>query len=368
MKIALLGDIALFGKMSKKNNPNILDCFAEVAHYLQGFNYVVGNLETPFSIRKKTNGAKSAYICSDIENVQTLKQLHINAVCLANNHIFDFGKEGYEITKRMLNENDIECFGAEGKGLNIEIDGNKIAFSGFCCYSSNPLQCVPYGNYGVNAYNLEQVANILRQNDDKGYLNIVAVHAGLEHVNYPSIDHVRAARMLAEVAPYIYYGHHPHVIQGVEECKESLIAHSLGNFCFDDVYTAASKTSPLITLTENNRKGIILELTIENNKLTNWREQMIYISKEGKIQLMKNDTNALTEYNGELEHCEENAESYIEKRKEILNKRVEDRKSMRNVQWYLKRLRPKYVKLIIDGRKNAKLYNENVKYFIQNGL
>ena len=142
MRIALLGDIALFGKMSVNENPNVAAYFSEIADYLKEFDYVVGNLETPFSVEKKTNGAKSAYICSDVENVKTLKQLHINAVCLANNHMFDFGKEGYETTKRILTDNGIEYFGAEGKEVKLIDKNNKLVFSGFCCYTTKCLQSI----------------------------------------------------------------------------------------------------------------------------------------------------------------------------------------------------------------------------------
>lgn len=201
-----------------------------------------------------------------------LNILGIDAVTIANNHMFDYGSEGYETTKKLLEETGIEWFGAEGKELRVVNNGNKIAFLGYCCYSSNPLNCVDAGGYGVNAYNIETVRHRLKVNDADGYLNIVAVHAGIEHVNYPSIDHIMAARLLAEECPYVYYGHHPHVIQGIEEYKGSLIAHSLGNFCFDDVYTSATDSKPLVELTENNRTGMILELTIENNKVVDWKE------------------------------------------------------------------------------------------------
>ena len=229
MKLALLGDIAFFGKYSLPNNHNIIDNLSVLSEYLKGFDLVVGNLEVPFSEEMKTFGAKSAYICTCSENIKLLNVLGIDAVTLANNHMFDYGKEGYELTKKLLTENNIEWFGAEGKILKREFNDSKIAFSGFCCYSSNPLKCVNNGGYGVNAYNLKEVDNILKQNDLDGYLNIVSVHAGLEHINNPSKEHILAARKLARTVPYIYYGHHPHVIQGVEEYKGSLIAHSLGN-------------------------------------------------------------------------------------------------------------------------------------------
>lgn len=365
MKIALLGDIALFGEMSVNVNYNLADYFSDIADYLNDFDYVVGNLETPFSAVKKTNGAKSAFICSDIANVEILKQLHISAVSLANNHMFDYGNEGYETTKRVLKENGIEFFGTEGKELRIEHGGSKIVFSGFCCYTSGPLMCVPIGEYGVNAYNIITVENCLKKNDKDGWLNIVAVHAGLEHVNYPSIEHIRAARRLAEVVPFVYYGHHPHVIQGLEVYKGSIIAHSLGNFCFDDIYTRASGNKPLIKLTENNRHGMILELSVDGNRVTNYCQKIIYNSKDRKMVLVE-DTDSLKEYNEAIIHCESDTEFYTAKRNAILGAQVSERKSVRNIRWYLVRLRPMYLRLIINAIVNKKKYSSNVLKYIKN--
>ena len=359
MKIALLGDIALFGQMSVSSNPRLKEYFSDIAEYLNHFDYVVGNLETPFSVLKRTSGAKSAFICSDVENVVVLKQLHIHAVSLANNHMFDYGEEGYETTKKILKENGIEYFGSEGKDLKIEQDGNRIAFSGFCCYSSGPLKCVPNGKYGVNAYNLGIVNECMIRNENEGFLNILAVHAGKEHVNYPSIDHIRAARMLADNVDYVYYGHHPHVIQGVEEYKGSLIAHSLGNFCFDDIYTKASGSKPLITLSENNRHGVILELTIERNKVVKWREQVVYISKGEKMKLLEK-YDSIIEYNSILTNSEKDKQAYNDKRNAILVARQVERKEERTLTWYLRRLRPMYLKLFLTSKRNIKNYNINV--------
>lgn len=363
MRIALLGDMAFFGRMSVNENNRLVEYFTDVADYLKGFDYVVGNLETPFSIKKKPHGAKSAYIYADVENMQILKQLHVNAVTLANNHMFDFGKEGYETTKKVLQDNGVEWFGCEGKELHLERDGNKIVFSGFCCYTSNPLQCVPYGEYGVNAYSIPAAQRVLKNNADNGYMNIMAVHAGLEHVNFPSIEHVRAARLLAKECPYVYYGHHPHVIQGVEEYHGSLIAHSLGNFCFDDVYTEKS-SDPLVTLTENNRTGAILELEINGSKVSGWKVQGIYISKEGEMKLL-HQLNDMERYNVTLESCEDVPEQFTSIRQQIISKRLNQRKSARNLSWYIKRLRPKYVQIILNAHNNAKKYQQNVLNYIQ---
>lgn len=358
MRLALLGDIALFGHCSTP------EYFKKISDYLSSFDYVVGNLETPFSKQKKTNGAKSAYICAEPSTVAILKQLHINAVTLANNHMFDYGVEGYELTKKLLDNAGIKWFGTEGKEFWREIQGNKLSFAGFCCYTTNPLKCVPYGEYGVNAYNIEVARSFISKSNAMGYLPILAVHAGLEHVNYPSVDHICAARQLTEMGNYVYYGHHPHVIQGVEEYKGSLIAHSLGNFCFDDVYTSVSKDNPLIELTKNNRTGMVLEITIDGGKVVNWKEQVIYIGKRGDGLHLIDAPLSITDYNNGLVNCESDIDEYDAQRKAILDKRIAERKAMRDLGWFLKRLRPRYIRLVMDMKKNVKLYNENVKKHI----
>lgn len=358
MQLALLGDIALLGRCTTQAY------FKEIGDYLSGFDYVVGNLETPFSAAKKTSGAKSAYICAEPNCIPILNQLHLNAVTLANNHMFDYGKEGYELTKKLLSEAGIEWFGTEGRELRVALKGNSVSFAGFCCYTTNPLRCVDYGEYGVNAYNISKVEDFIAQNIKDGVLPIIAVHAGLEHVNCPSIDHIRAARKLSKAGPFVYYGHHPHVVQGVEEYAGSLIAHSLGNFCFDDIYTDMSKDIPLVKLTDNNRTGMILELNIEDNVIKSWKEHIIHIGDENEgISIIETPQN-IVDFNLMLKTSEQNQEEYNANRYAILKTRLAERKSMRNLTWFLFRLRPRYFRLLFDMKKNVKLYKDNVKKYL----
>ena len=87
MKIALLGDIAFFGKNSIKKNSSLFNYYKDVKCYLADYDIVIANLETPFNDSSKPYGYKSAYIDSDIENVEILKYLGVSIVNLANNHI-----------------------------------------------------------------------------------------------------------------------------------------------------------------------------------------------------------------------------------------------------------------------------------------
>ena len=351
MRLALVGDIALFGRCT---TPVF---FKEVSDCLSQYDYVVGNLETPFSVKKKTYGAKSAYICADAEYVQLLKSLRVNAVSLANNHMFDYGKEGYETTKKLLKDNGIEWFGTEGKELIIEREGCKLAFYGFCCYTSNPLQAVTYGNYGVNEFSLHKAEELLRESANKGILPILSIHSGIEHVNYPSRETIDVAHRLAVVAPYIYYGHHPHVVQGIEVQKNSLIAYSLGNFSFDDVYSSAS-SEPLVKLSENNRSSVILEVEIKENKVIGYKSIPITIGEE-KISIggimTENEVRSLTEPILSMSLAE-----YKEMRINAIKDYYGKRKAARNLSWFIKRMRWRYLLIMVNGRKNNKKYYRKV--------
>lgn len=361
MKIALLGDIALFGRMAISNNGDWKSYYSKVKDLLKDSDYIIGNLESPFSVRKKTGGAKSAYLFSEVNNIEILRYLNIKAVTLANNHMFDYGTEGYETTKQVLSDNCIEWFGSEGKSLIIEHGGNKLACEGFCCYSSNPLRCCEYGGYGVNEYNIEKVISIVEHYKDAGYLPILSVHAGIEHVNYPSTDTIKCAHLLASKTPIIYYGHHPHVVQGIEEYSRSLIAYSLGNFCFDDVYSSVS-TKPLVELSENNRSSCILFVEVEDNIITSWYTVPIYIGRTelqvGKgitVELLNQYSDALSSYLND---------DYTRLRNSLIKEYINDRKQKRNIIWFLKRLQPRYLQILLNAKKNKASYDHCVTSYM----
>lgn len=357
MKIALLGDTALYGKFSLENK-KLLESIKSVADFLKDFDYVVLNLETPFAENKaKKNGSKSAYIKSDPANIEILKYLHVNAVNLANNHIFDYGINSYQLTKEILSNHDILYFGTENKQLKINIENNKIAFSGFCCYSTNPLNMKIDG---VNPLNYEEVKKTLLLNVEEEYNNIVSIHAGQEHVNFPNYDHILFARKLSEVCPYIFYGHHPHVLQGIEEINGSLIAYSLGNFCFDNVFTSKSKL-PLVEMSENNKSSIILSLEYKDNKLIAYSITPIF---DAQLCTDKQSNIILKQLSNYSEVLKLPKEEYIYKRSMLLNECLTSRKHKRNLEWYFKRINLNSIKMLLNAKRNKSAYIKNVKKYV----
>ena len=240
--------------------------------------------------------------------------------------------------------------------MTLNFDTNTIALNGYCCYSTNPLGIHSKTKNGINDLDLEIAQKTLLDNKEKGLFNIFSVHCGQEHVNYPNYDHVLMARQLSEVAPYVFYGHHPHVAQGLETINDSLIPYSLGNFCFDDVYTSKSK-EPLIKQTENNRESFILELEIENNTLINHTVISIYMGdKEMQI-----DNSAISDKIVEYSKLlKTKREDYKQKRKYLIDEYISTRKKKRDLNWYVKRLNYKSFFLILSSKLNSNRYKKNI--------
>lgn len=360
MRIALLGDIAFFGKYSIGGNPRVLDYFRDAAVYLKGFDHVVGNLETPFGTDIAPRGPKSAYIKAEPRNVELLTYLNIDAVNLANNHLFDYGLPGYRCTLDTLQSAGIDWFGTDGRQLRLEDAGGRVALHGYCSFNTNPLGVARSGRPGVNPLNVRVVEELLRKNHADGFLNIVSVHSGQEHVNYPSRDDVRMARRFATVCPYVYYGHHPHVLQGFERVAGSAIAYSVGNFCFDDVYTDKC-AEPLIRQSVNNRQGAILELDIEGGSLVSSRLTPLFAAEE-RLEIGSSDIEArIARYSDALTQVDA---EYEARRKAMVGNYFNERKRSRDLQWYIKRMNLNSVGILLRARYNRNQYRKNVLSFL----
>lgn len=357
MKIALIGDIAFFGKNTVNNN-NFKDYFSDIHELLNNCDLVVGNLETPFVGDSKPFGAKSAYIKSSADNVELLKYLNVKAVTLANNHVYDFGIDALNYTREVLDDNDIAYYGIGNK--DFLVDSERIAFSGYCCYSTNPIGVGESGIVDELDYN--KVINKITKYDSEGYLNILSVHAGIEHINYPDYNDILLARSLAASGRIVYHGHHPHVIQGIEELSESLIAYSLGNFCFDDVYTEKS-ADPLVRQTDNNKSSIVLLIEVVNGKVISHEKVGVFAGEDKYHVNVNSIVKDLELYSSKLSSPKS---EYEEMRQGLLSELSQKRVKKRDFQWYIKRLNFNTIKMLLNGRKNSKLRQDKViKYLVR---
>lgn len=357
MKIAFLGDIAFLGQFDKSKNSDAEKNLLFLKEELEKYDYVIANLESPLTNRDSTSVCKSMHLKADICNVELLKYLNISAVSLANNHIADYGKKGLQETIEVLDKAGIQWFGIGNKSLEVCIKGEKINISGFCCYSTNGTHYG--GKSGINLLNSERLEEQLKKNDREGAFSIVSIHWGMEHTNYPAYEHLTLARTMLKKHTAVLCGHHPHIVQGMERIGDSFAAYSLGNAVFD---TCISKNGKLkVELNENNRKGFILGMTIEDGKIIKYTTTGFYMSDHGiEGYDIENHLRTISE---KLKHIED-VEQYETMRKEEFKKVIQSKFGKHDLKWLLSRMNYYAIGARITGMIRAKKYKKEVEKFI----
>jgi len=334
MKIAFVGDLALIGKYDLTKSPDAIERLKELSNKLNSYDYVVGNLESPLTDVHKTLVCKSIHLRSSRKNIELLKYLNIDAVSLANNHIFDYGKKGLHETIKTLENNGIEYFGIDKKFLLKEIQGEKISISGFCCYSTNGAGYIKNNNHkGINPLTFDAIRKQILLDKKNQAFSIFSFHWGLEHTNYPSFEHISLAKKIASIGDVIIVGHHPHVIQGVQKINNSFIAYSLGNFLFDETKSITGAFT--LKQLEENKKSFILGIEIINGTITNIQYQGFKEDQNNGFEFfdIKNEIDKISKpLKGESL-----GKAYVEMRREQINKTRRLKFGKRDLKWFISR-------------------------------
>ena len=140
----------------------------------------------------------------------------VEAVNLSNNHTLDFGEAGYKSTKEALNRENVPYVEHTGTILYTTKSGLKIGL-----YAAQ---------FWVDTAHMESAIQKLRE--DGAEIVVVSYHGGEEGSYTPTGDQKAYAHKAIDAGADIFYGHHPHVLQPIEEYNGGVIYYSLGNFSF----------------------------------------------------------------------------------------------------------------------------------------
>ncbi|KUO72512.1 MAG: hypothetical protein APF77_12065 [Clostridia bacterium BRH_c25] len=187
-------------------------------------------------------------------NVAALKGAGFDLLSLANNHTMDQGREGLTDTIKVLESYGIKTVGAgmsrseARKPVFIEKGKTRIGFLG---YSDFPPEGYMYDEDKADVAradmkSLGEEAKAAREQCD---FLVVSFHWGKEFDRYPGDRQREMAHTAIENGADLVIGHHPHVLQSVEEYKGKLIFYSLGNFVFDRQLPGGTDESVIIDIT-----------------------------------------------------------------------------------------------------------------------
>ena len=177
------------------------------------------NLEGVLTYSEEMNPGRTYNIKGDPEYADILTQGSVEAVSMANNHRLDFWETGTADTLEALEPTGIVYAYDTNVGI-YETKGIKIGF-----VSVNEI------GWGQGAEQLMQ-DGIARLQEEGADLILACCHWGIEREFYPTDFQQRLGRKCIDWGADMVIGHHPHVLQGVEEYQGKYIIYSLANFCF----------------------------------------------------------------------------------------------------------------------------------------
>lgn len=155
----------------------------------------------------------------DPEYVKILTSSSVEAANIANNHSHDYGKKSFQDTVQTLEENGIKTFGYDDVAV-LEVKGIRVGMFGIYELDDH-LERIPQVK--------QDIAKLKDQNVD---IIVAVFHWSNELVTVPDENQVTLAHLAIDEGADVVVGHHPHVVQGIDEYKGKMIAYSLGNFCF----------------------------------------------------------------------------------------------------------------------------------------
>ncbi len=229
-----------------------------VAQLLSEADVALVNLEAPLSDRAAPTPLKTP---ADIKakreflfrapptSARTfLHAMGIDAALMANNHIFDHGRQGIADTREHLRRAGIAPVGPGHSPDKLQTallavgDTRCEALAFVTAETLPPGAAAKIGDPwvldtspGSLAASRARVSGAVARARQSGRLPIVSFHWGEENAPAPNQVQRALARTAADAGAGLVLGHHPHVLQAVDSLEGCVVAYSLGNFVFAPV-------------------------------------------------------------------------------------------------------------------------------------
>ena len=141
----------------------------------------------------------------------------IEAVNVANNHTLDYGEKGRTDTIANLEAAGLIVSGNGQLGI-FEKNGIKVGMTGYC---------FPYTN------GKKDISSDVKKLRSAGCQIVIAsFHWGSEYRDDFTAEQRNIGRAAIRAGADIVVGHHPHIVQGIEQYQSHFILYSLGNLVF----------------------------------------------------------------------------------------------------------------------------------------
>jgi poly-gamma-glutamate synthesis protein (capsule biosynthesis protein) len=278
--------------------------FGDTLPILRSLDLLVGNLEAAAT----TGGVRAVKTYTFRFNplaMGSLSAAGFSYLSAANNHTFDYGKDGFLDTLSSLGQAGIATSGAgrtfdeASRPAVVRIGNREIRLLSFAAY---PVDRTGFDGRSMARATADRPGALWL--DDEGIdaaargfsrdsFNVALVHGGIEWSSAPTDEQRRSYRALVRAGADLVVGSHPHVLQGLEAVDGKLIAYSLGNFLF-----------PGMEGTPGGERSVIIEVGIYAGRIVSLRFIPVRLHggtvrldlQKDSLQLLRSQTRRLNAY------------------------------------------------------------------------
>ena len=224
--------------------PNgIADCISpELISTMQQADIMWINNEFTYSDRGQPLPGKAYTFRANPARVENLKLLGVDIVGLANNHVYDYGKDALLDTMDTLDAAGIPYVGAghnlaeASEPVYMEVQGKKIAFVAASRAEKNKMtpQATDTEPGILRCYDTALFDEEIKEADANADIVVALPHWGTEYSTVLEPVQTSTAHEYIDAGADVIIGAHTHCLQGFEFYNNVPIVYSLGNYWFNE--------------------------------------------------------------------------------------------------------------------------------------
>lgn len=247
--LSFVGDVLLARNVEYIQNVHGADYVFQQMPTISSTTYLIGNFEAAVpKVHKKTPDMTMSFSVPTT-SLPSLRDAGFSYMGLANNHSYDKGIENFFHTREQLQDVGLQVFGDQQLSsttvTHIALQDKTVSLLGLYAVHTAPDK--------------QKLYELVQKEMLKHDIVIAYIHWGEEYQTHHSPFQEDLAHALIDYGVDVIVGHHPHVVQDIEQYKGATIFYSLGNFVFDQYFSKEVQEGLWVTL-QPQEDGIYFQL------------------------------------------------------------------------------------------------------------
>ncbi len=273
--VLCVGDIMLVGSAKPVIEQRGVDYpFDRMRPIIEAADLAIGNLEMPLGLTGAPIPEKDFTFIGEPKLAGGIAKAGFDVLALANNHMGDYGDDALLQTLKILRANKLRYCGA-GPDLQTArqpaIVKSRNTHIAVLAYSKTyPFEFfAAEGDPGTVNGIAEIFVPDIRAAKKWADIVVVSFHWSGELVTEPRAYQEWLGKQAIDAGADLVFGHHPHVLQGIEVYRGKIIAYSLGDFVFGSG-SESKHTGAILRVTfrdGESKRGEIIPINVDNREV-----------------------------------------------------------------------------------------------------